>query len=154
MDKKKRYYHDFIGINSRLDEMQAAILRVKLNYLDIWNENRKEKAHLYNQLLQKSNVITPMEKEYSNHIYHLYVIRSKKRDKLKEFLDKNRIQTYIHYPIPVHLSKAYLKLKISCKLPITEKICQEILSLPMHPFISEEEIIKITDLIKTNTFKI
>ncbi len=149
--QKKRYFHDFIGINSRLDELQATILRVKLKYLDIWNNYRREKAYLYNQLLEKSNVIIPLEKEYSKHIYHLYVIRSKNRDDLKEFLNDNEIQTYIHFPIPVHLSKAYSKFDIQCKLPSTEKICKELLSLPMHPFISKEEIMKITDLVKTKS---
>ena len=149
--QKKRYFHDFIGINSRLDELQATILRVKLKHLDIWNNYRREKAYLYNQLLEKSNVIIPLEKEYSKHIYHLYVIRSKNRDDLKEFLNDNEIQTYIHFPIPVHLSKAYSKFDIQCKLPSTEKICKELLSLPMHPFISKEEIMKITDLVKTKS---
>ena len=147
--QKKRYFHDFIGINSRLDELQATILRVKLKHLDIWNNYRREKAYLYNQLLEKSNVIIPLEKEYSKHIYHLYVIRSKNRDDLKEFLNDNEVQTYIHFPIPVHLSKAYSKFDIQCKLPTTEKICKDILSLPMHPFIAKEEIMKITDLVKT-----
>ncbi len=147
--QKKRYFHDFIGINSRLDELQATILRVKLKHLDIWNNYRREKAYLYNQLLEKSNVIVPVEKEYSKHIYHLYVIRSKNRDDLKEFLNDNEVQTYIHFPIPVHLSKAYSKFDIQCKLPTTEKICKDILSLPMHPFIAKEEIMKITDLVKT-----
>lgn len=146
--QKKRYYHDFIGINSRLDEIQAAVLRVKLKYLDQWNEKRRKSANLYNQLLEDTDIVTPVEKEYSKHIYHLYVIRSKKREELIEHLNKNEIQTYIHYPIPVHLSKAYSKYKGKYKLPITETICNEILSLPMHPFISEEEIIEITDIIK------
>lgn len=146
--QRKRYYHDFIGINSRLDELQAAILRVKLKYLDNWNKKRREHAQKYNQLLEKTDIITPIEKEYSKHIYHLYVIRSKKRDYLKESFDKNEIQNYIHYPIPVHLSKAYSNYTKTNRLPITEKICNEILSLPMHPWISEEELIKISDVIK------
>ena len=146
--QKERYHHEFIGINSRLDEIQAAILSAKLKYLDEWNNNRRKCARLYNELLNNCNVITPVEKEHSKHIYHLYVIRSKNRDKLKNILEKNEIQTYIHYPIPVHLSKAYSNYKNSYKLPITEKTCKEILSLPMHPYLEEEEIKIIVNVIK------
>ncbi len=146
--QRKRYYHNFIGINSRLDEIQAAILRVKLKYLDNWNNKRRKNANLYDELLEESNVITPIEKEYAKHIYHLYVIRSKNRDKLKDYLDKHEIQTYIHYPIPVHQSKAYLEYKKIYKLPVTERICNEILSLPMHPWLTKEEIESISELIQ------
>lgn len=146
--QRKRYYHDFIGINSRMDEIQAAILRVKLKYLDNWNDRRRKHAKLYNELLDGVNVITPIEKEYAKHIYHLYVIRSDCRDKLKEIFDKNNIQTYIHYPIPVHMQMAYANYRNIYNLPSTEKICKEILSLPMHPWLTEEEIQSISELIK------
>lgn len=148
--QRQRYYHDFIGVNSRLDEIQAAILRVKLKYLDTWNEKRRKNAKLYDELLENSHVITPIEKEYAKHVYHLYVIRAKNRDKLKEYLEKNEIQTYIHYPVPVHKSKAYSEYNELYKLSITEKICKEILSLPMDPWLLEEEIEYITEKIKDN----
>ncbi|MFX1383355.1 MAG: DegT/DnrJ/EryC1/StrS family aminotransferase [Promethearchaeota archaeon] len=146
--QRKRYYHDFVGINSRMDELQAGILRVKLKYLDNWNDRRRKSAKLYNELLIGAEVNTPLEKEYSKHIYHLYVIKSKRRDKLKNFLDKNKVQTYIHYPIPVHMQAAYADYRDIYKLPFTEKICNEILSLPMHPWLTEEEIHSVTELIK------
>jgi dTDP-4-amino-4,6-dideoxygalactose transaminase len=135
--QSKKYYHDFIGVNSRLDEMQAAVLRVKLKYLDEWNEKRRKIAKLYNEILGNTEVTVPIEREYAKHVYHLYAVRRKKRDKLKQYLLKNGIQTLIHYPIPVHRQKAYPS---SNRLPTTERICKEILSLPMYPFLKEEEI--------------
>jgi dTDP-4-amino-4,6-dideoxygalactose transaminase len=96
-------------------------------------------------LLKNAGVLTPVEKDYATHVYHLYVIRSEKRDALKKYLQMKEIQTQIHYPIPVHKQKSY---ETNSKLPITEKICNEILSLPMHPWLREEEIEKICEAIK------
>jgi len=146
--QKKKYYHDFIAVNSRLDELQAAVLRVKLKHLNEWNDRRRKNAKLYNELLQDSDIITPIEKECAKHVYHLYVIKNKNRDKLKKYLEKNNIQTLIHYPIPVHLQKAYSQYRNVSSLPATEKICNEILSLPMHPWLTEEEIYSISLKIK------
>lgn len=142
----KKYHHNFIGINSRLGELQAAILRVKLKYLDTWNEQRRKIAERYNNQLNK-NIIKPIVKEFAKHVYHLYVIRTKKREKLIKFLRKNKIQTQIHYPIPVHKQKAYSEYN-KIKLPITETIAKEILSLPMHPWLKEEDIEFICQKIK------
>ena len=136
------------GVNSRLDEIQAAILRVKLKHLDEWNEKRRKIAKLYNKLLGDSNVILPIEKDYAKHVYYLYVVRSKNRDELKQYLLKNGIQTQIHYPIPVHKQKICINLGYSLKLSVSEKICGEILSLPLSPFLKEEEIKKISKWIK------
>lgn len=146
---KSRYDSQFIGVNSRLDEIQASILRVKLKKLEGWNEKRREIASLYKELLKSSDIVLPIEKEYAKHVYHLYVIRHKNRNKLQEYLLENGVQTQIHYPVPVHKQKAYLKLEIYAHLPITEKICQEILSLPIHPWLSLLEIEKIAGLIKS-----
>jgi dTDP-4-amino-4,6-dideoxygalactose transaminase len=143
----KKYYHDFVGINSRLDEIQAAILSVKLRHLEKWNEMRRKNARFYNDLLENSNIVTPAEKEYARHVYHLYVIKHKKRDKLKQYLEEKGIQTLVHYPVPVHKQKAYEKYAHATRLPITEKICEEILSLPMHPFLKKEEIQTISSCI-------
>ena len=145
----KKYYHQFIGVNSRLDEIQAAILRVKLKHLDEWNEKRRKVARLYNEFLEDSEVITPTQSEYAKHVYYVYVIRHKNRDKLEEHLEKNGIQTLIHYPIPVHKQKAYTDLGFAAKLPETEKICNEILSLPMHPWLKGDEINLIANVIKS-----
>jgi len=145
--RPKKYYHDFVGVNSRLDEIQAAILCVKLKYLDEWNKKRRRVAKLYREFLGNSNVFVPVEKEYAKHVYHLYVIRSEKRNALREHLQKEGVQTQIHYPIPIHKQKAYSNLGI-VHFPITEKICDEILSLPMHPFLREDEISTIAEDIK------
>lgn len=138
--QSRKYYHDFVGVNSRLDEIQAAILRVKLKHLDEWNEKRRKAARLYDRLLKGIDIVLPVEKKYAKHVYHLYVIRCKERDKLQQRLLANGIQTQIHYPIPVHKQKAYLELGHTAKLPITERICNEILSLPMHPSLSQREV--------------
>ncbi len=143
----KRYYHDFVGINSRLDEIQAAVLRVKLRYLDGWNERRRKVAKLYYELVSSTSVIKPVEKEYAKHVFHLYVIRHSQRDRLQQCLSNQGIQTLIHYPVPVHVQKAY-----GCggSLPVTEKICNEILSLPINPWISDSEVEKIAQCICEN----
>jgi dTDP-4-amino-4,6-dideoxygalactose transaminase len=135
--QSRKYYHDFVGVNSRLDEMQAAILRTKLCYLDEWNEKRRKLAKLYDDLLDNAYLIKPVEREYAKHVYHLFVVRHKQRDKLQSYLLDHGIQTLIHYPIPVHLQKAYM---VPVKLSVTEKICTEILSLPVNPWLKENEV--------------
>jgi dTDP-4-amino-4,6-dideoxygalactose transaminase len=144
----QKYYHDFIGVNSRLDEIQAAILRVKLKHLDRWNDKRRKLAQLYGELLKDSKVIIPVEKDYAKHVYHLYVIRAQGRDGLQQHLLQNEIQTQIHYPIPVHRQKAYAGLTDGSNLSATEMICREILSLPMHPFLQEDEAFTIVESIR------
>jgi len=143
----KKYYHEFVGINSRLDEIQAAVLRVKLKYLDEWNERRRNIAKIYNKLLKGSEVVIPIEKEYAKHVYYLYVVRCKDRNKLQQYLFEKEIQTMIHYPGPVHKQNAYLNLGFDVCLPVTEKICNEILSLSMFPELKEEEIVYIANMI-------
>lgn len=145
----KKNVHKYIGYNYRLEEMQAAILRVKLRHLDKWINMRRKNAMLYNGLLEDCDVVTPVEKEYKKHVYHLYVIRVKKRQKLIEHLNSKEIQTGIHYPTPVHLQEAYAHL--NCKkgsFPIAEKYADEILSLPMFPELKEEEISFVAKAIK------
>lgn len=147
--QKTRYVHLLKGINSRLDEMQAAILRVKLKHLDEWNEKRRGHAKLYNQLLQKSKAVCPVEKDYAKHIYYLYVIRSRKRDRLQTFLEKRGIATLIHYPIPIHLQRAYEDSGIKRgSLPTTEKIAEEILSIPIYPELKRDQVEEVADSIK------
>ena len=142
--QSKRYYHDFIGYNSRLDEIQAAVLRVKLKYLDEWNDKRRKHAKLYNELLENVSGIEieiPIEKDYTKHVYHLYVIRTKNRNMLQKRLETYGIRTGIHYPVPVHLQKAYSGLSYMIgDLPVTEKYANAILSLPMFPGLKREEI--------------
>jgi dTDP-4-amino-4,6-dideoxygalactose transaminase len=138
--QSQKNYHDFVGVNSRLDELQAAILRTKLPYLDYWNKKRRAIAKLYTELLEQTDVIAPCEKEYAKHVYHLYVIRHKERDRIKADLQQTLTETMIHYPIPVHNQKAYMA---PVSLPVTEKACKEILSLPMNPFLEEAEVTEI-----------
>lgn len=135
--QKGRYNHAFQGLNSKLDEIQAAILRVKLRYLDDWNEKRRVNAQKYRRLLR--NVTIPVESELARHIYHLYVIRYKHRNKLRKYLLDSNIQTQIHFPIPVYKQKVYSETKFY-HLPITEKYCREILSIPIHPELTEKEL--------------
>jgi len=145
-----KYFSKIKGFNSRLDELQAAILRIKLKYLDKWNSLRRGKAMLYNTLLKDSGVITPYESDYNKHIYHLYVIRTKYRNELQKFLYKNGIMTLVHYPIPIYLQESYRDLNIrkgSC--PVAEKYAKEILSLPLYPELNNKTIQKVCKLIKT-----
>jgi dTDP-4-amino-4,6-dideoxygalactose transaminase len=139
--QSSRYSHDFVGVNSRLDEIQAAILRVKLRKLDEWNERRRKNAKLYNELLSDAHVTTPLEREYAKHVYHLYVITHNERNMLQKHLMKKEIQTLIHYPIPVHKQNAYA---IRENLPVTEELCGRILSLPIHPWLHEDEVRKVS----------
>ncbi len=153
MGQKGRVYHSLIkGYNSRLDELQAAVLNVKLPYLDVWNAARRKHAKTYGRLLG-GTVVTPDEGKYAKHIYHLYVIRTQRRDWLRDVLARNAITTSIHYPIPVHLQKAYLGC---CKgrdgLPFTEKFAGEIITLPMFPEMETDEIEKVAEVI-TNAMK-
>jgi dTDP-4-amino-4,6-dideoxygalactose transaminase len=149
--QKNKYHHLMLGYNSRLDEIQAAILRVKLKYLEIWNEKRRKNAKVYNDLLKDmSDLINlPVEVKGRKHVYHLYVIRAKKREELREFLSVKGISSDIHYPIPVHKQPAYINLtKANTKLPVTEQLSSEVLSLPMFPELKEEEIKYVVDSIR------
>lgn len=148
----KKYEHEIEGYSSRLDNLQAAILRVKLRHLNKWNESRRKNAKKYNELLNNiGGITTPYEADYAKHVYHLYVIRVEKerRDKLREELRSEGIATGIHYPIPLHLQLAYNYLGYKRgDFPITEKRSQEILSLPMFAELKEKQIIKIVESIK------
>ena len=146
----KKYEHKIEGYSSRLDNLQAAILRVKLRHLNKWNESRRKNAKKYNELLSSiSGIITPYEADYAKHVYHLYVIRTEERDKLREELKLKDIATGIHYPIPLHLQPAYKYLGYKeGDFPITEKVSQEILSLPMFSELNDQQTEEIVELIK------
>lgn len=148
--QSKKYYHDFMGYNSRLDEVQAAVLRVKLRYLDEWNNRRREHAKLYNELLENdSGIETPIEKEFVKHVYHLYVVRCENGDELQQYLSSKGVSTGIHYPIPVHLQRAYQHIGYKQgDFLITEKYAKEILSLPMFPELLNDEIKYVINCIK------
>lgn len=147
--QKIRYYHILKGFNNRLDSMQAAILRVKLKYLDKWTDMRRKNAMRYTEKFKGVDVITPVEYKHNRHVYHLYVIRVKNRPKLMDYLNSKGIQTGYHYPVPVHLQQAYSDLgHKEGDFPITEKYCKEILSLPMFAELKEEEIDYIVKCIR------
>ena len=122
--------HELSPFNHRLDTIQAAALRVKLRYLDSWNEARRRSAALYNELLINSELVTPVEDTDSMHVYHVYVVRTPQRDELQAYLQDQGIGTGIHYPSPVHLQPYYANNGFHRgQFPITEKLCDEILSL-------------------------
>lgn len=134
-----KYHNDFVGINSRLDEIQACFLSVKLPYLDKENTIRRKIANLYLSEIKNSKITLPFYDHSENHIFHLFVIRTEKRDELQQYLAKNGIQTQIHYPIPPHKQKALPQFH-HLSFPITEKMHDEVLSLPISSVMTEEEI--------------
>jgi dTDP-4-amino-4,6-dideoxygalactose transaminase len=138
----KKYHNDFIGVNSRLDELQAAFLNIKLPYLNTENEARKKIAKRYLSEIKNNKIELPICNNFNDHVFHLFVIRTESRDTLQEYLYANGIETVIHYPIPPHKQKALQEFN-HLSLPITEKIHQEVLSLPMSSVLSDEEITHI-----------
>lgn len=137
----ERYVSHICGWNSRLDELQAAALRVKLRYLDADNATRARLAAVYNEALAGTSLVTPKHRLESTHVYHLYVVRSSERDQLQTFLKAQNVGALVHYPVPVHLQPAYRgPLGGSDSLPETERAAREVLSLPMYPELSETEL--------------
>lgn len=137
----RKYHHIYKGTNSRLDEVQAAFLRIKLKNLNKWNEERRKIAQKYIEGISNSKIIKPVEVDYVKHVWHLFVVRTEKRDELEKYLNNNGIGTTIHYPIPMHLQKAYKEFNIEQgSLPIAEKISNEVISLPLWYGLSNEEI--------------
>jgi len=144
-----RYHHDLIGFNARLDEIQAVVLRAKLPHLAKWNEQRRDHARLYGELLRGTPVKTPAEHPGNTSVYHLYVISTPKRDELQAWLKEQGIFTGIHYPIPLHMQKAmeFLGYKRG-DFPVTEQVTSQILSLPMFAELTDEEIAYVVSQIK------
>jgi len=143
----QKYYHEFEGYNGRLDALQCGILRIKLKHLSDWNEKRRHNALLYTQLLTRNpeqvtcNMITPYVPSWAKPVFHLYVMRAEKRDELQKNLSENGISTGLHYPIPLHLQKAYANDGFrEGDFPNAEKVASEILSLPMFPNLTKDQI--------------
>lgn len=150
---KQKYIHQMVGYNSRLDEIQAAILRVKLKKIDEWNEMRRKNASIYNNLLNKLHVQLPKEAGKS-HIYHVYTARIKNRDEFIKFLSENGISSAIHYPVPIPAQEAYRHLNYSeSDLPNSYKAAREVVSLPMFPELKRDEIEKVCEAVKVFTNK-
>ncbi len=137
-----RYYHTVLGMNSRLDEIQAAILRIKLRYLEQSNVARRALAREYNKRLsQLPGVITPVERAEATHVYHLYVLRVPHRDEMLEWLSRHGVGAAVHYPVPIHLQEAtrHLGYKVG-DFPVTEQMTEEIISLPIYPELGLDEV--------------
>ena len=146
---ERRYYHDLVGMNSRLDEIQAVVLRAKLPHLAEWNQSRRAHASLYSRLLEGTPAVTPVERAGNSHIYHLYVVRVPRRDELQAWLKERGVFTGIHYPVPVHLQPAMKTLGYKQgDYPVTEQVVTEIISLPMFAELTDEEIGTVSDAVK------
>lgn len=145
----EKYINKYRGLNSRLDEIQAAVLDEKLKHLDAENNRRREIATYYNDNINNSAITLPQIPEDGNeHVWHLYVIRTEERNKLQQYLTEKGIQTLVHYPIPPHKQEAYKEYN-HLSLPITEKIHNEVLSLPISPVLTNEEINTVTDALNS-----
>ena len=146
----EKYYHDIEGYNGRLDAIQAGILRLKLGHLSEWNRQRQDKAEIYRELLSSvDNLGLPFQPRWARAVYHLYVVRVKGRQELQQNLKAAGIGTGIHYPIPLHLQKAYRNLGYKQgDFPVTEKIASEILSLPMYPQLTNAQQEKVVQTVK------
>jgi len=148
--QRKKYFHDIEGYNGRLDAIQAGVLRIKLKRLGDWNNSRRENAKYYSELLSKIPSVTLLrEVEYATSVYHLYVILVDDRDGLQKFLDSKGIATGMHYPLPLHLQKAYSYLGYKKgDFPVTEHVAERLLSLPMFPELTREQIEYVVNSIK------
>ena len=141
VESAAKYEHRFPGHNFRMEGLQGALLAVKLLHLDQWNEQRRNVAKHYDLSLSGSELITPTELAYANHVYHLYVIQADDREVLRKQLAGQGIETGLHYPIPLHLQEAYRSLGYRPgDFPVCERLAQRILSLPMYPELTEEAV--------------
>lgn len=137
----RKYYHKAVGFNCRMEAIQAAVLKVKLEYLDEWNTRRRQHAQLYSNLLSGTGLILPLEMPYAYHVFHLYVVQSTCRDELQQALADEGIATGIHYPVPIYLQEAYQHLGDGRgKFPVAERVTEHILSLPLYPEMSDGEV--------------
>jgi dTDP-4-amino-4,6-dideoxygalactose transaminase len=148
--QEKRYFHTTKGTNSRLDEVQAAILSAKLKHLDGWNQRRKEIARVYDEGITHPLIQKPEQMAYAQHNFHLYVIRCRKREALQSYLNDKGVVTLIHYPVPIHLQEAYSDLqKTSGDYEVSEMLAQQILSLPIFPELTYDEALYVVDCINS-----
>lgn len=147
--QKKKYHHVRLGFNRRLDTLQAAVLRIKLQALDAANAARRQHAKQYHELLADCSIVLPTEADYAESVYHLYVIRLKDRDALAAHLQENGVASGIHYPVPIHLHAAHEDLDYQLgDFPISESYAEQILSLPMYPEMTSEMVDYTCDMIK------
>jgi dTDP-4-amino-4,6-dideoxygalactose transaminase len=146
---EQKYVHQLKGYNYRMEGIQGAILRVKLRHLEAWTEARRAHANLYRELLEESDVVVPVAKDYVRHVFHVYTVRTKDRAALRSELERNQIQTGIHYPIPIHLQPAYQDLRYSRgAFPVAEQACGEVLALPIYPEMTESQIRMVAQVVR------
>jgi dTDP-4-amino-4,6-dideoxygalactose transaminase len=146
--EEQRYYHTIRGFNSRLDEIQAAILRAKLRHLETWNERRRAIAARYSEAIRHPEVRLPAEAPWTRHVFHLYVIRLQRRDSLREHLAAREIGSQIHYPLPVYRQEAYAHLAVpSGDCAEAERAAAEILSLPLYPELTEGQVEAVVEAV-------
>jgi dTDP-4-amino-4,6-dideoxygalactose transaminase len=146
----EKYVHPVRGYNSRLEEIQAAVLRVKLRHLEDWTEARRSRAGLYDKLLAGSRVVPPLARADARHVYHLYAIRTPGRDVCRRRLAEAGIQTGVHYPVPVHLQTGYADLGYGAgAFPVSERLAREVLSLPMYPELEDTQVEIISRAVRT-----
>lgn len=149
--QREKYHHMVQGFNHRLDTLQAAVLRVKLKHLDAWTAARRQHARLYGELLAHSPVVSPVEADYAEAVYHLYVIRVEDRDGLRAYLQERGVATGIHYPLPIHLQPGYRDLGYNKgDFPVTEGYAEQILSLPMYAELTPASIEYVAEAIRTS----
>ncbi|HEY3375694.1 MAG TPA: DegT/DnrJ/EryC1/StrS family aminotransferase [Candidatus Aquicultor sp.] len=145
----KKYFHSFVGYNSRLDALQASILSVKLNYIDQWNNGRREKAHAYNEFFAATDIVTPEELAHVKHVYHLYIIRVPNRAQVEAALKENGIGHGVYYPVPLHLQDVYTDLGYKeGYLPVSEAAAKETIAIPCYPELKAQDAEFIAGLVK------
>lgn len=148
--QSRKYYHNVIGVNSRMDGLQGAVLSVKLKYLEEWNNLRRANARRYNDLLRDvEGIVLPREMDYARHVYHIYSVRVKNRDPFMAGLAEKGIGCGIHYPVPIHLQEAYTPLKLGKgTFPVSEQCGEEFVSLPLFPEMSPDQVAYVAEQVK------
>jgi dTDP-4-amino-4,6-dideoxygalactose transaminase len=145
-----KYAHAIVGYNFRMEEIQAAVLKVKLRHLSDWNDGRRARAAKYDAGLSNSSLVLPREMDYARHVYHVYAVQSENRDELQKRLTRAGVQTGVHYPIPIHLQPAYATLGYKRgDLPVTEALAERVLSLPMFPELADEQIDRVAEAVSS-----
>ncbi|RQW83573.1 MAG: DegT/DnrJ/EryC1/StrS family aminotransferase [Geobacter sp.] len=147
---RQRYHHHVIGFNSRLDEIQAVILRAKLKHIDLFNNNRRRVAKLYNELLSGLDLVVPHEDGKGVHVYHQYTILSAHRERIMKTLAEQEIASAVYYPIPLHRQDVFAESYSHCLLPVAEKVAERCLSLPIFPEMTEAQVVKVVGAVKAS----
>ena len=145
---RQRYHHHVIGYNSRLDELQAVVLRVKLKHIDVFNALRRKNAHLYNDKLAGCGVVPPKEDGKGTHVYHQYTVLTEARDKVQGALSAAEIASAVYYPIPLHRQEVYQPTCAGVSLPVAEEMACKVLSLPLYPELGEDRITEVCQVIR------